>query len=231
MSDYQGQRPAWTIWNHNKLRLQGEKWEGEKGRPSLHYKMVNNNPRFNIYPNKEGQSKPVPFAADFHISNQVFELVKMVAAETENSRYSFSIKAMWQYGKKLDQPTVVSKIIVGRDSTGVIYIAFQERNKDLYKFPFLPSFFAEIEDSNGEPLNKAAASNLVAIAWATGFQNMTAAYMVVEGKEPPKRDGGGYNGGGGNGGGGYNKGGNSGGGNSGGGNSGGGDSWGASQSF
>lgn len=203
MSNYP--KPKWTIFSHAKLRLSGEAWDpkNQKHRPSLMYKVHNNNPRFLVYMNNDKDQGAQSFALDPYIAGQIFQMVEMVTAKKEPSRLSIELKSSWIGGARQEKPVVTGKIMVGRGDDSVVYVAFQSKGKDLARFPFVESYFATMKDETGEQLNVASASEICARAWADTLKGLTYSYMVVHGKEPAERPGSGkggysYSGGGGN---------------------------------
>lgn len=195
----------WTIFSHAKLRLSGEPWDktNPKERPSLMYKVVNNNPRFLLYMNDGKNNNGIPFALDAQIAFQLFTMVEMAVADKDPSRYSLELKGSFVNGQRQDKPVVVGRIHVGRDTEGVVFIAFQGKGLEAAKFVFRANYFASIHNAEGELLEQRKCSEIVATAWADLMRGLTTSYMVVHGKEPENKpgSGGGYSGGGNSGGG------------------------------
>lgn len=194
-------KPEWNIFSHSKLSIQGEAWEkGGKDKPSLRFKVHANNPRFSVYMNDGRNSKPIPFALDPIIFQELIQVIRMVVASKEPSRYSFELKSGYDHrGNRTDKPAPVAKIYVGRDAESVVYIGFHAKEEKLAKFPFTPSYYAEILDAAGEKLTRELGSEIRAIAWSNALDALVGPFMVVHGKEPAEKpgQGGGKNKGGG----------------------------------
>lgn len=185
----------WNIFSNNKFNLTGEQWKDAKGRPNLKYRVVNNNPRFLVYMNDDKVQKPIPFALDPIIIQEVFQVVRHVVATKEPTRFAFELKSSYDHrGGRTEKPAPVSKIFIGRDSEGVCYIAFQAKGEQLAKFSFTPSYYADLISATGEKVEKELASEIRAIAWVNALDSITGAFMVVHGKEPENKpgSGGGY---------------------------------------
>ena len=186
-------KQPWSIWAHNKLTLYGEPWKDKENptkkgnnRPSLKYKVWENNPRFNVYMNNGLSTKTIPFALDTYIAYALFELVQVIANDTERkaTRYAFELKSKRDHkGNVYDKPTSVAKIYIGRDNEGVMYICFHAKGEDIAKFPFEDSYWASLTDSSGEACKKDFLSELRAKAWANALRELTSVYTVVFGKE------------------------------------------------
>lgn len=191
-------KQPWTLFDHPKFALYGEPWKKEeKDKPALKYKIHENNPRFRVYMNDGSATAargPIAFALDPYIFNDLMELILLVASDRNPTRYTMEIKAGWDHkGQKLDKVGPVSKIFVGRDAEGIIYLAFQARGENIAKFPLLPSFFAELQDPNGEKLTKEIASEIRARSYVKTLSQATSAWMAVHGKEPAEKHGSGGN--------------------------------------
>lgn len=191
MSNYQGPRPAWTIWNHNKLRLAGVPWDSSKpkDRPSCMTKVVNNNPRFNVYMNNGRDDRPQSYKVDPHIFFAIMETIHKVADTPKQTRWEFELKTSFPGGQRVDTPVIDGKIIVGRDGDGLVFIGFIKHKKDLAKFNFIPSYWAGLngEGIDGDP--KIESSNIMAKGWATQMSELVGAYLVHDAKEPEQRPG------------------------------------------
>ncbi len=147
MSDGKQFKKPWDIWQHGKLQIYGEAWKENKQRPSMKISMWNNNPRFIIYMNNDSATakKSISFALDTYIAGDLTELMKDCIRKKDPSRVGVELKAKRDHrGGTYEKPTVVAKIFLGRDTDGVMYIAFQAKGEALAKFPMLPSFWAEL---------------------------------------------------------------------------------------
>ena len=197
MSDNNRFKQPWTIWTHAKLGLTGEEWKENPGnRPGVKFKIHNNNPRFNMYLNDGKYDKAIGFNMDPFIIQEIFEVIRRTVASQEPDRTYWELLSGWDHrGNKTDKPGPVAKIFVGRDSDGVVYIAFQAKGESLAKFPFVPSYYASLHGADGEKLCKKKASEIRAIAWVKGLDAIIGPFMAVHGKEPEQKPG---SGGGGN---------------------------------
>ncbi len=193
MSDGKQFKKPWDIWQHGKLQIYGEAWKENKQRPSMKISMWNNNPRFIIYMNNDSPTakKSISFALDTYIAGDLTELMKDCIRKKDPSRVGVELKAKRDHrGGTYEKPTVVAKIFLGRDTDGVMYIAFQAKGEALAKFPMLPSFWAELVGENGEPMDKPYASELRARTWCKTLDGLIQVATIVNAKDQSTHKGG-----------------------------------------
>lgn len=209
-----------------KLNLYGKPWNADdfKQRPKARLKVVNNNPRFQVWINNGGANKGYTFNLDPVILATFLAALDHAARTPDVAPITLEIKSMFNAnGERSKQMQPVSKITVGRDATGVVYLAFEiiGVGEPTAVFPFEANYFAEILE-NGEKISAVRGSELVALGWGKLISEMVAVHLIVRADVPPQRDppagqgnqGGGYQQRGGQGGGGgYQQQGNQGGGN------------------
>lgn len=200
---------------------------------SLQWSLVNNNPRITVYTNDANDTKdygkisanldaPTFFSFLTILKKAIDAPIgeKIELPIIENSNFIFP------GGKRSEKPVVVSRLIVGRDEDGTIWISVTAQGRPNIKFPFTSPEFHSLIRKNGEKISAGELSAIYASAYHSMLSSVMAHCLVSLYTEPPPKDGqgggnrgGGFNRGGG-GGGGYNRG-SQGGGNSGGGSSGG----------
>lgn len=206
-----------TIFTFKKLQMKGVPWEKNdwKKIPGLIYKVVNLNPRFQVYMNDGNVEKPLNFAMNPLIANQFFVVMRDIISRPTPDRVEFEIKGTFDHrGQQTDKPAPISRMFVGRNNDGVMYMSFQAKNESPAMFLFQSDFFAEMKGPDGERLEVGRASNYAAEGYLNLMTQLTNTDLVVNYKEPPApQSKGGGNYGGGNGGGGNSAGGNGGGGN------------------
>lgn len=189
MSDNKQFQEKWNLLKHSKYTLHGEAWKDNKKRPSLRMVLWENNPRFRLYLNDDKNKGSIPFALDPVILQEFFGLIRYVTTNKETSRFSYDIKSKNDHrGVKFDKPTTIEKIFVGRDSEGVVFIAFMAKDMPLAKFPFTHSPWAELYDASGEKLSPVKLSEMRANAWVDAMNLILGQVMVTEGKEYIKND-------------------------------------------
>ena len=196
----------WDLFELKKLKLYGKPWSAADRRlaPSIKLYVVNGNPRFQVYMNKGGTAPAIPIAMDPIIFSYLMESLLAIADNPEADKISLQIKASYLNGQKLDKPTVVAAVTVGRDANKVVYLSIQVKGEQPAVFEFMPSYFAELIGADGENLTPARASNICAKGWAKLMFNLVGHYLVTHvtdpeaGKEkkpynPQGNGGGGYN--------------------------------------
>lgn len=198
-------RPPWNIWDLAKLRMQGEAWDKSnlKERPNVALHIVNGNPRFRVYMNDGGNNKAISFALDPAKAYSILEAVNHFSRNKDSSRISLELKSSYDHkGGRTDKPSVVSEIFVGRNSDGIVYIAFRAKGEKTAVFNFKSDYFAVLKGADGEALDPVLESELTSRGWAKLLESMIGSYLTARTTEPPKRTppngGGGNSGGGGN---------------------------------
>ena len=217
-----------TALDHPKLSLEGDRINGSKGAPKFVLTFVNNNPRFKVYPNVEGDEKAIVGKCDFLAANNFINVLEKAARDENFDKDVVELKDHTFFeGKRSPEPRTEAKIVVGRDQ-GVIYIALTAPKRPVIKFPLRFSSYTRPMGNGSSEIEAAAESEMAALAFARGMSTLLAVVVGTNYTQPKPREnnGGGWNGGGGNKGGWNNGGGNKGGGggwnnNSGGGNGGG----------
>lgn len=228
--------PTSNALKERKLKLVADPLDGAQQRngrsvaPTLTIAVVDNQPRFTVYTNVEGdkQNGKIEGNMDSYTFYAVMELIKAVAkgevTETvyvDNKGFFFDPISK----KRSESPIVKSKTMIGRDEQGRVFIALTAKGRPLAKFHFAPSEYHNMVDAQGRPVSAGRVSEIYAAAFASVIGKLVASVLVTEhiseDEQKAKREanrgggGGGYqnrnnNGGGGgyNKGGGYNGGGN-----------------------
>lgn len=185
---------------------------------SLIFGLINNNPRLTVYtndPNDTADYGKIVAALDTPMFNALLEMLKEVIDTPGACKFGLRNKNyIYPKGQRSETPVVVSDVLVGRDETGVVWIAVTARNRPLINFQFINPEFHMFIDSDGNPMEKSRASNFTARAYLRLLSQMVNTLQVTDWIEPqpkPQRPGGNGGSGGGN------YGGNGGGGNYGGG--------------
>ena len=184
-------RTPWNIWNASKLRMYGEPWDKSSPRdsPNVSLHIVNNNPRFRVYMNDGVNKGPISYTLDPIKVYTFFEAILHAGKNKEPSRVGFELKSTFDHkGRQTDKPAPVSKIFVGRNSDGIIFMAFQAKGEKAAVFNFKSDYYAVLLGSDGEALDPKLASELTARGWVELLKQMVGPFLVVHGKEPPKRE-------------------------------------------
>jgi len=180
-------KPPWDIFDLAKLKLKGKPWSrDDNAAPNCTVKVHNGNPRFRLYMNNTpGSTNSKTVAVAPFIFSQMLETVKLVAENTATDKYTFDIKESYMGGQKLDKPMVTSRVTIGRDTEGYVYLAFSFKGeKDPAIFLFQDDYFASLQDATGESLNVSLCSSLMAKGWARLMENMFAIFLVTQTKDP-----------------------------------------------
>lgn len=243
MSDQGFRRPPpeKNALDNNKLQLSTPcPTPAGKGKYStLKVEFVKNNPRFVVWTNdpedtgERNNYGKIVAALDLPTMFMLFRLIEDVVAGPAGGEPVQLQNLNFKYpgGKRTDRPVLESKVFVGKDADGVVFIsviAFEEHRPKIV-FPFLPTQYHNLMHRDGTPWEKGKLSEKFAVGFLDAIRPVINHLSVIKyvPPEPKNKDGqgggGGYGGrGGGGGGGGYQGGGQGGGGYQGGGGQGGG---------
>lgn len=228
MSDYnqgnsqgqQGQPRPKRVTDHFGTKLYTKPINGSTRKPSLAFGLYKNMPVITVYTGLEGDKDNGRIEVKLDVASMAAlsgMVQKAIENKAENRIVLESADFTFISGKKSDAPKLQSKVAIGRDANGVVYIAVAswDNNRPNVKFPLLPTGYRTFYQLSGEKMTDGEVSDLMAAHWLKGMfallTNLMTDHYV---HEAPKQFGGGQGGGG------YNRGGqgNYGGGNRGGGN-------------
>lgn len=224
MSGQQFQQRPKNAVDNKKLNLTTF-WGEPSKKASLVWSLVSNNPRIVVYTNepdvpaekaKINANLDLPvFFTMLEVLNQIIEGPNGRQEMVQNKNFIFP------GGKRSEKPVVTSKICIGKNEEGVVWISVVAKDSPKIQFPFTVSDFHQFQHADGTPYTKAENSVVAARGYMRLLQLLMTQVAVDTYVEPApqgnKGGGGGYNRGGGNNGGGGNwdrsgNGGNSGGG-------------------
>lgn len=195
MSDYNGsyaKKKKGNALAEYKLRLQADCLDnavvrnGVPQQPTLTVSVHDNQPRFTVYTNVEGdrQDGRIEGNMDANTFFAVMSAIKRFALDPNynggkpvyitNKGYFFGAEG------KSDKPGVKSTTIVGLTSEGAVYIALVAKNRPNARFIFRPTEWHDMINSSGEPMSVAAVSSLYAEAYANMITNLVSEVLVDE---------------------------------------------------
>lgn len=197
MSDFVPPKREKHYLDDFKLRLLADPVSGSQKRPSLHLTVVNNNPRFDVWTNKDGDKNngsiqgkmdAVGFST---FLNRFLNILKNGAPKSQISL--ICSRPGQNRGEVIREATVVA----GLDDNGIAYISVVAADPDRpkIKFMFGNSQFQTLVGGNGQKLSDSE----ISIAWAFGWLEaiertigniFTDKYVHKEPGE--KKSGGGY---------------------------------------
>lgn len=153
----------------NRLSL----YSGEgRDAPRLYWAVFDGNPRIVVRtqdPNdKDNNYGTIVAPMDPIIMSVLSDIIRQAAEAEPGWRQKVTNKSTWHNGQKLQEPTRINDIIVGKDSEGCVYIALHEDNRPNLRFLFGPSSFHYLIKNDGSPLGKAELS----VLFAKGYANM-----------------------------------------------------------
>lgn len=140
--------------------------------PRLYWAIFDGNPRIVVRtqdPNdKDNNYGTIVAPMDPIIMSVLSDIIRQAADAEPGWRQKITNKSTWHNGQKLQEPTRINDIIVGKDSEGCVYIALHEDNRPNLRFLFGPSSFHYLIKNDGSPLSKAELS----VLFAKGYANM-----------------------------------------------------------
>ena len=182
--------------------------------PRLYWAIFDGNPRIVVRtqdPNdKDNNYGTIVAPMDPIIMSVLSDIIRQAADAEPGWRQKITNKSTWHNGQKLQEPTRINDIIVGKDSEGCVYIALHEDNRPNLRFLFGPSSFHYLIKNDGSPLSKAELSVLFAKGYANmvmqavgtiiGYSSYAGVYKEHEGEKNtsyrPNNNGGNYSNGG-----------------------------------
>ncbi len=174
-----------------KLKLQADPLDNAQQRngrsmaPTLTVAVVDNQPRFTVYTNVEGdkQNGKIEGNMDSYAFYAVMEAIRRVARKEVTHSLLIPNKGFFfdpQTKKRSEQPIVKSKTVVGRDEQGRVFIGLAAKGRPFAKFIFSPGEYHGMEDENGKPVSAELSSSFWAMAFANLLEKMVAAVLVDE---------------------------------------------------
>lgn len=200
MSDF---RP--TVKKHaiNEKKLQLHATNSVSKQATLKFNVAKNYPRIDVYTNDDNDPKSKdPIRAAF--DQPSFYLFLTLLEKAANSKEAFeetieNKNYTWFGGKKSEKPEVMSRVTVGKDDKGVVFICVTAKNRPKIKFHVVPTNWNYLVDINsGEKVGEAKASHYCALAWKDMLSQMLGTYLVFNFEEEEQKDNSRNNNGGGN---------------------------------
>lgn len=204
MADFKPQPRAKTALDDIKWRLRGDKTlEGGKYPPTLSFvQQTNGNPMLEIYLNngeKDINKLRIQVKMDQWMADIIFEtLEEAVKTKEEVFKRILEVKASYLYGKALDKPKVIAKVIIGKNESGRIYLGVAADNRPPVRFLFEANTdWFNYADGNGNPLPTEDVDRIFCLAWVRGVRASWHKLFAENWKAPAPKDkpkgNGGYN--------------------------------------
>lgn len=201
MADYKPQPRKKTALDDIKWRLKADRpLDGAKFPPTLSFvQQTNGNPMLEIYLNnneKDINKLRIQVKMDPWMADIIFEtLTEALRSKDDNFKRVLEVKANFLYGKRLDTPKVVSKVIVGKNDQGRVYLGVAAEGRPSVRFNFEANtdWFA-YADGNGNPLPTVDNDRIFTAAWIAGVRSIWHQLFMQNWKapEPKERPQGGY---------------------------------------
>jgi hypothetical protein len=192
-----GQQPlpkVKTIIDHWGLKLTAKPINGSTRRPSLGVSVYKNEPHFIVYTNVEGDKDKGKIEAKTDVTtflSSIAALRKIIKGPSDN-RITIELKQFRFLGggRKSETPMLDTKIVVGKDTNGVVFIAVVSWDKDrpTIRFPFVPSNHSNFLNTQGEPLSEAEVSEMRAEAYCDLMTELVPSMLRTHYVEEPRKD-------------------------------------------
>lgn len=174
-----------TPLDKRKLKVHGERWEGEyAGMPSGYFRVVNNNVRFEAWGNHPSEQngplarKPYVCRMDPIICGTFLEMFKEVVRSKDEVVYD--VPNFTPSSNEPNAPLIEdASMAVGRDSNGEIFIGISIPDRPKLKFPFKHTRWYDLR-RNGKPLERWQSSNFIARSFLNTIQPMINTVLVTE---------------------------------------------------
>lgn len=174
------------------LKLTGKRWnDTDWQKPELTLDQVNNNPRIVVWPRNPLEKEKLtengrpmanmPISANMKWQDffKLLFLVEEIIKQSGPCSYTFGFKApKWENGEKVKGEFIIrSKLDVGRNAEGQIFIRMYEKGREKCVFVFEDNFWVPIQ-KDGEDLDVAMNSNLAARSFLKTIEEMSGPNMV-----------------------------------------------------
>lgn len=204
MSDYKPPKPEKNILDHPKFGLSAKPLPGAKRPCTLKIGLYNNNPQVTIWTGLEGPEMRIQAGLDPQsLTLMMDELIDMGSERDPSKQKEKYVRAIDTYDKERN---IASKVVVGRQPDGVIYISVIEPSKNTKViFELGNSYFHHlVEPGSNSPIPNDEISRKWARSWAGTIKGIVPAAQAAAYKHYSPNGGGGgkksygNNGGGGN---------------------------------
>lgn len=176
-----------TALEHRKLNLFAPV-PGHTGRQAtLIWGVFANNPRLTVYTGdpadnseKNGNGR-ISANLDTPTFYAFIEMLKrIVASKIPSVRKIINKNFAWENGKRAEEATNVSDLVVGKDNENGIWIGVFADNRPEVKFYLGPSEWHHLCNEDNTPISKAEASELYALGYCNLLSNMVSEVLVKE---------------------------------------------------
>lgn len=177
--------------NEKKLQLHAPSASGKNA--TLKFNVVKNYPRIDVYTNDDNDPKnkePIRAAMDQPSFFLLLILLEKAAHAKEAFEETIENKGHTFFGgKRSEKPEVISRITVGKDEKGVVYLMVSAKGRPKIKFPLVPTNWNYLVDiKTGEKIGEAKASHYTAMAWKEMLSQMIGSYLILNFEEEEQKE-------------------------------------------
>lgn len=179
MSNKQPFKKPFRLEDNEKYTRWGTNWPDTKKSPAFSVGLYEGNPRLKIFLNNGSKNPNQTVATDPFLFKQFITLLKQVASEKPpyqpGVRWTHRFKnSRDNFGRPMDKPAEVSRLMIGRNADLAVYIAVQLKGvKEIPELVFGQNFWGELADGSGELLSAAACSSIDALCTAEVWGEVT----------------------------------------------------------
>lgn len=184
------------VFDDPKLKLYGLTLAGAEKKPSLRWKMIENNPALDIdYGTKDSNGRRVTHQTplDPVEINKIMELIKLVATSKipkafllDNWGHPFFWSKEQQKMVRSENKMNISQLEIGKKETGEVYLKYISYNKPELEFIFCDGDWHQLKDQSNDPM-ASIESIMAAKAWAQLIQDVYNVYFTTTWVEPEWR--------------------------------------------
>lgn len=154
--------------------------------PSLRVRIKDNQPRFIVYTNVEGDKDngKIEAALDAPTFAAIMVAIEQMADNPDAEPMMFECKNfIYPGGKRSEKPVVTCHVVLARDrNTGSLSICLKpyDKSRPLVVFPFAPTEWHNVCDRSGNILGNAEITRLYAKGWARMHMDLVMQLLVKE---------------------------------------------------
>lgn len=164
-----------TLLDDNKTALMGKPPEGGGRAPKMVFSVSNNGaPQILVYTNDPNDDRrPIRAAFDQKNWGAVLAMIRAAAEEWSEGEEALSINNRGSPSKLQTD----SRLIVGRDSRGVVYLGLKKEDRPLQRFELMPSPYMRLVDRQGNELDPGVVSRYFVRGYLDLIRSQIEHYM------------------------------------------------------
>lgn len=150
-----------TIFTYRKLWMEGPKVNQSNRPSSFHFGITKGNPRCTVYYNDD---KTDPIVARMEVDSFILmlDILEGLANKTlPGKMYKIECKHTYRGDEKLPEPTIMNKVVMGRNKHDEIYITVVQEGLEPIPFIFTNNFWYNIVDKDNNAVDPVLVSEIL----------------------------------------------------------------------